>query len=224
MILYPDVQKQGKPVNLEGNWPPKSERERISSIVNGRYESDVELTAKDLERFTTAKADKHFQALLDEYSTPIQPLFGVETIEFDTEDVPEYDGVASISICGVTDSTTIADCKNLSSLLRAGVMLCHLRSHGISSIAKVEDHGLLYSTEEIAGSNSTEKIADSTEFDFLTIEIPWIASSMSEAFVSAGIEKLFNDNEKHDATRFDFTADCLEITAGAEVDKGLYFN
>ena len=35
MILYPDVQKQGKPVNLEGIWPPKSERERIFNIING---------------------------------------------------------------------------------------------------------------------------------------------------------------------------------------------
>lgn len=213
MILYPDVQKQGKPVDLEGIWPPKSERDRISNIVNGRYESGVELTAKDLDKFTTAKADKHFKTLLDEYSTPIQPLFGVETIEFDTEDVPEYDGVASISICSVTDSTTIADCKNLSSLLRAGAMLCHLKSHGISSIAKVEDHGLLY---------STEKIENSSEFDFLTIEIPWIASSLSEAFVSTGIEKLFKG--RHGTTRFDFTADCLEVTTGAEVDKGLYLN
>ena len=220
MILYPDVQKQGKPVNLEGIWPPKSERERISNIINGRYESDVELTAKDLDRFTTAKAEKHFQSLLDEYSTPIQPLFGMETIQLDPVDLAEHDGsgeppenIGTISICGITDSTTIADCKNLSSLLRAGTMLCHLRSHGISSVTKVEDHGLLY---------STEKIADSSEFDFLTIEIPWIASSLSEAFVSTGIEKLFKG--RHGTARFDFTADCLEVTAEAEVDKRLYLN
>lgn len=92
-------------------------------------------------------------------------------------------------------------------------MLCHLRSHGISSVTKVEDHGLLY---------STEKIADSSEFDFLTIEIPWIASSLSEAFVSTGIEKLFKG--RHGTARFDFTADCLEVTAEAEVDKRLYLN
>lgn len=211
MILYPDVQKQGKPVSLEGIWPPKSERERIFNIINGRYESDVELTAKDLDRFTTAKSDKHFKALLDEYSTPIQPLFGPETIEFNTEDVSEYDGVASISVCGVTDSTTIADCKNLSSLLRAGAMLCYLKSHEMTNAAKAGDYGLLY---------STEKIENSIEFDFLTVEIPWIASAVSEAFVSTGIKKL--PKARHGTTRFNFTAGCLEITAEAEVDKGLY--
>lgn len=121
----------------------------------------LEFGEYDVNRFLTARSERDYSGLLQRYSTATFPLFGFRDEEDDI------------------DLTSLNDCKNMQTLMKASVMLCTI-ARKPSSI--YEDPSLLESLQGIP-------VASLKESDYLSeVFIPLSPSPETERYLATGVE------------------------------------
>lgn len=94
------------------------------------------LSLSDVRRFVDAATPADFDELLSDYSSATLPLFGRCEIA--------WDSCQAFEDCkGRGDPTTVADCRNMATLLISGLLLCHFADSLNVEYDDLENAGLI---------------------------------------------------------------------------------